>query len=169
MAAVGAKRPVMRKPHLLTEGVSCELISLDLESWLGRALESRRRSRGDIVSTGTLGVRQYVMWDASSVALLKKLWASGHSAGQIAGRLGHSRDAVCAKLLRMGLKRGQRPPTAKPKIVSVPKRKLALLAACARPVHKVVSARKPAVKEFTKSQLNAMLAEAIANTARLRR
>jgi GcrA cell cycle regulator len=112
------------------------------------------------------------MWDAASVALLKKLWASGHSAGQIASRLGRSRDAVCAKLLRMGLKRGHRPPTAKPKIVSVPKRKPALLAACARPVHKVVSARKPAVrppKEFTKSQLHAMLAEAIANTARLPR
>ena len=112
------------------------------------------------------------MWDAASVALLKKLWACGRSAGQIASRVGHSRNAVCAKLLRMGLKRGHRPPTAKPKIVSVPKRKPALLAACARPVHKVVSTRKPAVrppKEFTKSQLNAMLAEAIANTARLPR
>ena len=111
------------------------------------------------------------MWDATSVALLKKLWASGHGAGQIASRLGHSRNAVCAKLLRMGLKRGHRPPTAKPKIVSVPKRKSAFFAACARPVHKVVSARKPVVrpKEFTKSQLNAMLAEAIANTARLPR
>jgi GcrA cell cycle regulator len=111
------------------------------------------------------------MWDAASVALLKKLWASGYSAGQIACRLGHSRNAVCARLLRMGLKRGHRPPTAKPKIVSVPKRKPALLAACAHPVHKVVSARKPVVrpKEFTKSQLNAMLAEALANTARLPR
>ena len=112
------------------------------------------------------------MWDAASVIRLKKLWASGHSAGQIAGRLGHSRNAVCAKLLRMGLKRGHKPPTAKPKIVSVPKRKLALLAACARQVHVVRSTRKPVAKqpqEFTKSQLNAMLAEAIANTARLRR
>jgi GcrA cell cycle regulator len=112
------------------------------------------------------------MWDAAGVALLKKLWVSGYSAGQIAGRLGRSRNAVCAKLLRMGLKRGHKPPTAKPRIVSVPKRKPALLAACARPVHKVVSAGKPEVrqpKEFTKSQLNAMLAEAIANTARLPR
>jgi GcrA cell cycle regulator len=112
------------------------------------------------------------MWDAVTIALLKKLWAKGHSAGQIADRLGQSRNAVCAKLLRMGLKRGHKPPTAKPKIVSVPKRKTALLAACARPVHKVVSTRKPAVrepKELTKSQLNAMLAEAAANTARLLR
>jgi GcrA cell cycle regulator len=113
------------------------------------------------------------MWDAASVALLKELWASGHSAAQIATRLGHSRNAVCAKLLRMGLKRGHKPPTAKPRIVSAPKRKPALLAACALPVHKVVSTRKPVVgqqpKELTKSQLNAMLAEAAANTARLLR
>jgi GcrA cell cycle regulator len=34
------------------------------------------------------------MWDAASVVLLKKLWASGHSAAQIATRLGHSRNAV---------------------------------------------------------------------------
>ena len=106
------------------------------------------------------------MWDAASVALLKKLWASGDSAAQIATRLGHSRNAVCAKLLRMGMKRGHKPPTAKPKIVSVPKRKPALLAACARPVAKVVS-RKTVVrqpKEFTKRQLCAMLAEAVRNT-----
>jgi hypothetical protein len=41
-------------------------------------------------------------WDEEDVALLKKLWASGHSAGQIATRLGHSRNAVSAKLKRMG-------------------------------------------------------------------
>jgi GcrA cell cycle regulator len=111
-------------------------------------------------------------WDAKDVALLKKLWANGHSAAQIATRLGHSRNAVCAKLLRMGLKRGHKPPTAKPKIVSVPKRKPALLVACTRPVHKIVSTHKPVLtqpKELTKSQLNAMLAEAAANTARLLR
>jgi GcrA cell cycle regulator len=109
------------------------------------------------------------MWDPASVALLKKLWVDGHSAGQIASRLGHSRNAVCAKLLRMGLKRGRKPPTAKPRIVSVPKRKPSVLAACARPVHKVVSSRKPVAPqpmEFTKARLNEMLAEAIANTMR---
>jgi GcrA cell cycle regulator len=107
------------------------------------------------------------MWDAASIALLKKLWASGHSAAQIAHRLGHSRNAVCAKLLRMGLKRDHKPPTAKPKIVSASKRKPALLAACARPVHKVVSSRKPVVRQplqFTKRQLYAMLADAVRNT-----
>jgi GcrA cell cycle regulator len=110
-------------------------------------------------------------WDAKDVALLKKLWAEGQSAAQIAHRLGCSRDAVCAKLIRLGLKRGHKPPTAKPRIRPMPKRTPALLAACARPVAKKVS-RKPGVRqpvEFTKSQLKAMLTEAAANTARLPR
>src|ERR1700730_8424827 len=105
-------------------------------------------------------------WDAEDVALLEKLWAVGQSAAEIARRLGYSRNAVCAKQIRLGLKRSHKPPTAKPKIVSVPKRKPALLAACARPVAKVVS-RKTVVrqpKEFTKRQLYAMLAEAVRNT-----
>jgi GcrA cell cycle regulator len=109
-------------------------------------------------------------WDAEDVALLKKLWAIGQSAAQIARRLRCSRNAVCAKLTRLGLKRGHKPPTAKPKIRPVPKP--ALLAACARPGDRKVSTRKPGVRqpeEFTKSQLKAMLAEAAANTARLLR
>jgi GcrA cell cycle regulator len=105
-------------------------------------------------------------WDAKDVALLRRLWAEGRSAAQIARRLGYSRNAVCAKLTRLGLKRGHKPPTSKPKIVSVPKRKPALLVACARPVAKMVSrkivVRQP--KEFTKRQLYAMLAEAVRNT-----
>ena len=105
-------------------------------------------------------------WDAEDVALLKKLWAAGRSAAQIAHRLGYSRNAVCAKQIRLGLKRGHKPPTAKPKIRPVPKRRPALLAACARPVAKKVSrktvGRQP--KEFSKRQLYAMLAEAVRNT-----
>jgi GcrA cell cycle regulator len=105
-------------------------------------------------------------WDAKDVALLKKLWAVGQSAAQIARRLGFSRNAVCAKLTRLGLKRGHKPPTAKPKIRPVPNRRPALLAACARPVAKKVSrktvGRQP--KEFSKHQLYAMLAEAVRNT-----
>lgn len=121
----------------------------------------------DIVSTRTLRVNYYPMWDAASVALLKKLWASGHSAGQIATRIGYSRNAVSAKLMRMGLKRGRKPSTAKPKIVSVPKQKPVQVAACARPVDRVVSTRKLVArqpKEFTKRELHAMLAEAVRNT-----
>jgi GcrA cell cycle regulator len=110
-------------------------------------------------------------WDAEDVALLKKLWAVGQSAAQIARRLGYSRNAVCAKLTRLDLKRGHKPPTAKPRIRSAPKGRPALSAACARPVAKMVS-RKAATsqpKEFTKRQLYAMLAEAVRNTDDRRR
>jgi GcrA cell cycle regulator len=105
-------------------------------------------------------------WDAEDVALLRKLWAVGHSAAQIARRLGYSRNAVCAKLTRLDLKRGHRPPTAKPKIRPVPKRRPGLLAACARPVAKMVSRKKVVrqPKEFSKRQLYALLAEAVRNT-----
>src|SRR5882757_3329073 len=109
-------------------------------------------------------------WDAEDVVLLKKLWAAGQSAAQIARRLGYSRNAVCAKLTRLGLKRGHKPATAKPRIRSLPKQRPASLAACARPAAKMVSrktvARKPkeSTKEFTKRQLYAMLAEAVRNT-----
>jgi GcrA cell cycle regulator len=105
-------------------------------------------------------------WNTKDVALLKNLWTVGQSAAQIARRLGYSRNAVCAKLTRLGLKRGHKPPTAKPKIRPMPKPRPALLAACSRPVAKIVS-RKTVVrqpKEFTKRQLYAMLAEAVRNT-----
>ena len=106
-------------------------------------------------------------WDAQDVALLKELWAAGYSAGQIASRLGHSRNAVSAKLKRLGHKRGHKPPTANPRIVAVPTRKPALAAACTRPVDRVVSTRKPVAKptrELTKRELYAMLASAVRNT-----
>ena len=110
-------------------------------------------------------------WDAKDVALLKELWAAGHSAGQIASRLGYSRNAVSAKLKRLGHKRGHKPPTANPRIVAVPTRKPALAAACTRPVDRVVSTRKPVAKqtreltkELTKRELYAMLANAVRNT-----
>jgi GcrA cell cycle regulator len=105
-------------------------------------------------------------WDTEDVALLKKLWAAGRSAAQIARRLGYSRNAVCAKLTRLDLKRGHKPPTAKPKIRPVPKRRPALLATCSHPVAKVVSRKAVMLQpgEFTKRQLYAMLAEAVRNT-----
>jgi GcrA cell cycle regulator len=105
-------------------------------------------------------------WRAEDLTQLKKLWASGQSAAQIARRLGYSRNAVCAKLTRLGMKRGHKPPTAKPRIVAPPKRRTSL-AACTRPEAKVASRRKPVTrqpKEISKRQLYAMLAEAIANT-----
>jgi GcrA cell cycle regulator len=66
----------------------------------------------------------------------------------------------------LDLKRGHKPPTAKPTIRPASKRTPALLAACSRPVAKIAS-RKTVVlqpKEFTKRQLYAMLAEAVKNT-----
>jgi GcrA cell cycle regulator len=109
-------------------------------------------------------------WDAKDVALLKKLWAAGQSATQIARRLGCSRNAVCGRLTRSGLKRGHKPPTAKPKIRPVPKPRPAL-AACASPTAKKVSRKtlgkqpkEKQPKEFSKRQLYAMLAEAVRNT-----
>src|ERR1043165_9078757 len=89
-------------------------------------------------------------WDAKDVALLKGLGAAGHSAGQIASRLGHSRNAVSAKLKRLGHKRGHKPPTASPKIVSMPVRKEQATAACARPVDRVVSKLKPSKAKAAK-------------------
>jgi GcrA cell cycle regulator len=105
-------------------------------------------------------------WDAEDVALLKKLWAAGRSAAQIACRLGYSRNAVCAKLTRLDLKRGHKLPTAKPKIRPVPKRRPVLLAACAHPAEKIASRKTVMLqpKRFTKRQLYDMLAEAVRNT-----
>ena len=105
-------------------------------------------------------------WDAKDVALLKKLWAVGQSAAQIARRVGCSRNAVCGRLTRLGLKRGHKPPTAKPNIRAVPKRRSVLLADYARPAAKVVL-RKTVVrqpKKFSKRELYAMLADAVRNT-----
>jgi GcrA cell cycle regulator len=105
-------------------------------------------------------------WDAEDVALLKKLWAAGRSAGQILCRLGYSRNAVYANLNRLDLKRCNEPPTAKPKIRPVPKRRLVLLAVCSRPAEKIVSRKTVMLqpKRFTNRQLYAMLAEAVRNT-----
>lgn len=104
-------------------------------------------------------------WDAKDAALLEQLWAAGQSAAQIAHRLGYSRNAVCGRLTRLGLKRGHKQPTAKPRIMPAPKRRPAL-AVCARPTAKKVS--KPQGRqqpeELSKRQLYAILAEAVRNT-----
>ena len=101
-------------------------------------------------------------WDANDLALLKKLWAAGQGAAQIARRLGCSRNVVCGRLTRLSLKRGHKPPTAKPRIRAAPKRGSALVA-CARPVTKKVS-KAPGRRNAAKHQLYAMLAEAVRNT-----
>ena len=106
-------------------------------------------------------------WDAKDVALLKKLWAVGQSAAQIARRVGCSRNAVCGMLTRLGLKRGHKLPTARPTIRPPPKLRPLSSAASARPVAKKVSrstAERQQPREFSKQQLYAILAEAVRNT-----
>ncbi|WP_456763348.1 GcrA family cell cycle regulator [Bradyrhizobium sp. USDA 4463] len=106
-------------------------------------------------------------WDAKDIALLTELWSAGQSAAQIARRLGCSRNAVCGMLTRRGLKRGRKPPTARPSIRPPPKLRPASSAACARPVAKKVSrntGKRPQQDEFSKPQLYAILAEAVRNT-----
>jgi GcrA cell cycle regulator len=127
--------------------------------------ERREQMKCDSPVVGSPCINISMSWDAEDVALLRKLWAGGHSAGQIADQLGHSRNAVCAKLKRLNLKRGHKPPTSKPKIMSMPKRR-PTLAACTHPVEKVVSRKRARrqPREFSKRQLYAMLAEAVRNT-----
>lgn len=106
-------------------------------------------------------------WDAKDIALLNRLWSEGQSAAQIARRLGCSRNAVCGMLTRHGLKRGHKPPTARPKIRSAPKLRPTSSTDCAHPIAQKVSrntAERQQPKEFSKQQLYAILAEAVRNT-----
>ena len=126
------------------------------------------------------------MWNLANIELLTNLWTAGHSAGHIAGRLGCSRSAVCAKLQRLGLKRGRKPPTAKPRIVSGARRRTVSrvrksgdtnvsvktlapdeprISVPTRPLQRVIE-RQPTGHpiEFSKAQLRAMLVEAVRNT-----
>ncbi|MBH5396723.1 GcrA cell cycle regulator [Bradyrhizobium sp. CNPSo 4010] len=105
-------------------------------------------------------------WDANDITLLKKLWSAGLSAAQIARHLGCSRNAVCGMLNRLGLKRGHKPPTARPQIRPAPKLRPSS-AACAGPIAQKVSsstAERKQPKELSRQQLYAILAEAVKNT-----
>lgn len=101
------------------------------------------------------------MWNAENVELLRTLWSRGQSAGQIAERLDCSRNAVCAKLLRLGLRRARKPPTSKPMILSVRSTKSADVKRW-RPARKV--RKKAAREEYSQRELYAMLAQAVKNT-----
>src|SRR4051794_35985532 len=102
-------------------------------------------------------------WDAKNIALLKKLWSVGRSAGQIARRLGCSRNAVCGRLNSLGLKRGHKPSPAKPKIM--PAKAGVVSRVCppeAKKVSRKIDGGQP--KKFSKRELFAMLADAVGNT-----
>ncbi|OSJ19718.1 GcrA cell cycle regulator [Bradyrhizobium canariense] len=107
-------------------------------------------------------------WNRRELAQLKQLWSEGQSAAQIAGHLECSRNAVCGRLTRLGLTRGHKPPTAKPKIRSVPKRGPTLMAARCDRVRKKLpqKALETRPQEMSKRQLYAILAEAVRNTVR---
>jgi GcrA cell cycle regulator len=72
-------------------------------------------------------------WNDERVELLKKLWAEGLSASQIAGRIGGvTRNAVIGKVHRLGL--SGRAPTSR--------------SATVRPRQRIASARRPAKPRF---------------------
>ena len=116
----------------------------------------------------TRAARHGDFWkNAANTETLKRLWRDGLSAGQIVERLGCSRDAVAARLKRLGLRRNRKLPTAHPPIVAIPKRP--------DPPHElnrvVAVVRRPTpprpLSPPTKAELQAMLAQAVRNTARL--
>jgi|HubBroStandDraft_4_1064222.scaffolds.fasta_scaffold494367_1 hypothetical protein len=91
-------------------------------------------------------------WDAQDIHTLARLWGAGQSARQIGNCLGYSRASILGKVHRLNLKRGDIPPPAKPVvIVPVPQ-------PVARPVP-----RRP--QQLSKTELRAMLAEAVRNTS----
>ena len=102
------------------------------------------------------------MWNDANVKMLNELWAKGHSAGGIADALGCGRSAVCAKLQRLGLRRGHKSPTAKPMILAARRRPVDI---APPPAPRQQPTRNPFERvEYTKSELRAMLAEAVRNT-----
>ncbi|MGC0393122.1 GcrA cell cycle regulator [Bradyrhizobium liaoningense] len=129
-----------------------------------RSCASPTKTRLACVPVGA--IMSLMSWDAKDIALLKRLWFAGQSAAQIARRLGCSRNAVCGMLTRLGLKRGHKLPTARPKIRPAPKLRPSS-APCPRPVTQKVSSRRAErqqPKEFSRQQLYAILAEAVRNT-----
>jgi GcrA cell cycle regulator len=105
------------------------------------------------------------MWTSDNIELLTKLWSCGHSAGEIAAKLGCSRSAACAKLQRLGLRRARKPPTSKPMILRG--RSLASDAVeRPRPAPARHVGRQQATDQVkrTHRELREMLAQAVKNT-----
>ncbi len=110
-------------------------------------------------------------WDAKDVALLKELWAAGHSAGQIASQARPQPQRRERQAETLGPQAGSQAADGQPEDRGRADAKPALAAACARPVDRVVSKpklkSKPAAtptRELTKRELYAMLANAVRNT-----
>jgi hypothetical protein len=90
-------------------------------------------------------------WTDQNVALLAKLWAEGLFTRQIAARLGYSNGAICGKITRLKLKRGDIPSSAKPVVIAPPPQPAATPAPRKR-------------LDLSKAELRAMLAAAVRNT-----
>jgi len=91
-------------------------------------------------------------WDAQDIHTLVRLWGAGQSARQIGDCLGYSRASVLGKIHRLGLKQGQ--PVAIP---------AAIVSPVPQPMGRPVP-RKPPPQQLSKSELRAMLAQAVRNT-----
>lgn len=105
---------------------------------------------------------QPALWDASPTVQLIELHRAGKSFGEIAAVLGITRNAAAGKCTRLGLTAvtvGQLLHAARTK---AGKANAVRVAALPKPV-----VAKPKRREYTKSELRAMLSEAVANTARL--
>jgi GcrA cell cycle regulator len=106
-------------------------------------------------------------WTPDLVGQITHLWQTGRSAGEIATVMGLSRSTVSGKLNRLGLHRNHKPPTAKPKILKVPKQPMPI---DPLPLDTTSTSTGPSTDRMTprqpKPELRAMLAKAVANTAR---
>jgi len=91
-------------------------------------------------------------WTEDRVEELKKLWAEGHSASQIAAKMGGvTRNAVIGKVHRLGLS-GRAAP-AKPKTVTTEARPTATAAPQRQPLRTVLRDLPP-VTDFGTTKLN---------------
>ncbi|WP_311979654.1 GcrA family cell cycle regulator [Bradyrhizobium canariense] len=151
------------KPQVLAAVAPSRLSSF---SRAGSPFATRPLTLREVTDVRTGNKVSSMRWDRRELAQLKQLWSEGQSAAQVAGHLECSRNAVCGRLTRLGLTRGHKPPTAKPKIRSVPKRGPTSMAARRDRVRKKRSqtALETRPQEMSKRHLYAILAEAVRNT-----
>lgn len=114
------------------------------------------------------------MWTESIVSELRAMWSGGYSASIIGGKLGFSRNAILGKVHRLGLEtragiefRKERQATEKIRKLKAgpPAKKLDLRLPSSIPTR--LRFVRPRSAQLTKSELRAMLTQAVKNTAAL--